>query len=208
MIDQHGISRALDFDVKEHNTTDNLVRLVQSYEGGLIPNPKAGKGGSPLKLNWVPYTLEKQFRLYSNGMSAVFLLTNNHTNDMPYMFGWHPAFRIGGPIEKGELMAGNGEEISLKDVVGVKKVTGHSAIFVENANTMQYTNGQHKFELIATGFKHFMLWCPDPRSRMFCIEPVTHLPVSDPQKRNYLNGDFEKLKAGDVGYFSVAIKTL
>ncbi|MBC8495639.1 hypothetical protein H8D36_05780 [archaeon] len=207
-LDQHGISRALPFEVKEHNTTDNLVRLVQSYEGGSIPNPKSGGDNNPLKLNWVPYTLEKTLRVQDWGASVTFHLTNNSTKDMKYMFGWHPAFKIGGTKEKGKLTAVNGEEYSLMDVVDVKRTTGHSAIFVENANKIKYTNGRYGFEMIATGFKHFMLWCPDPFSSMFCIEPVTHLPVRDTQERNYLNGDYETLKPGKLAYFSVAIKML
>lgn len=208
VLDQHGVSRLEEIPFEVVEATPTLVRLLQTYDGSLVDNPKSVSGDHPPKISWVPYSLSKDFQLQNWGLSAVFMLRNNHTSNARYQAGWHKSFNINGLPENGKFSTSDGRTYNLADLA-LFPPDSRRVIIVENAQSIRYENGPTKYEFISTGFNHFILWSPHKDASMFCIEPVTHLPIGGEKRDLFRNpAEYNVLKPGEIVYFSVAIKIL
>ena len=202
--DQHGVARILTFDEKK--TSDKSICLTQTHDGKtLINNPKyLPSNKRPKNLEWpFAYTLEKQINLSDDKVIVTLTLINQSNEDMPYMLGWHPAFRVLGDDDN-LFETDNGKQFNLNDIL-TASIDG--AYILEGINSIKYTNRKtgRGVELLAKDFGNMMLWSPGKDAGMFCTEPVTHLP--DFAERNFLfhNNHFNLLKPSDKKTYSVTI---
>ena len=212
-MDQHGISRILGFE--KTGTQSDLASLIQRHDGRtLLPNPKYEQDESrPEKLHWpFAYDIYKVILLKPDRATIIFYLSGPNNKNMPYMFGWHPAFKMFGPPSEGVFFNLTNQthrhQIDLEEVIDAPK-TG--ALKIKGMREIHYINGAggrgisvyHK-----CGFKNMMLWCPGEDSGMFCIEPVTHIPLP-PEKQikpHFTDNDtHDVLKRKEVKEFSVEI---
>ncbi len=94
---------------------------------------------------------------------------------MPFMLGYHPAFRLTSDTVTVEA---NGESIALADVMAV----GDRAYRVEGCTDIVLRDGPDgAIRLTTEGFGHFMLW--SPVASMICVEPITFYPYAVAQER-------------------------
>ena len=214
-LEQHGISR----HTKENSfllinqENNNILTLIQSYDGRDINNPKYKHGnGHPEYMNWLPYTLEKTFKLTDEGIVCQLKLTNNSDVVMPYMIGWHPAFKVLGSVDEGEFLNNNGMCIAtLEEVISQSIIPPEEALTLKGINSVTYRN-KNNGEGVRVSSNDFsnniMLWSPDYDAGMICIEHTSQLPVYYGQKYFEEPAKFESLAPGENKRYSIMIHPL
>ncbi len=199
---QHGIARALPFNqtslIAGKGTIEG-ISLLQAYNGETVPNPK-GTG----KLNWpFNYKLAKRLRIIDDKLHAYFTLRNVSEQSMPYMFGWHPAFVSSG---NGTFQFDGSKRQPNVTLEEIAKEEGN-AVLLEGVDDVKFLDMDGTgIDMKTAGFSNVMIWTPD--QRVYCVEPVTRLPVLEKGKQGYFasDGDFRFLKPGREDAFNVVVR--
>lgn len=204
--DQHGISRVIGYSCKEsslvHASFSQKHDSMMSY-----PNPKFKEGSSnPRFISWpFSYEIEKHLELAADSLKATFTITNDSDKDMPFMFGWHPAFKVYGDTSDNLFFVD--DKIYGLDAV-VRESKANNALKIAGADKVVFENKKTgvAIEINAHNFGSFMIWSPDNDAGMVCIEPVTHLPVSLDEQDYFSKDVFEMLKPNERKSYSVLVK--
>ncbi|MBU1975264.1 MAG: hypothetical protein KKG59_02555 [Nanoarchaeota archaeon] len=214
-LEQHGISRHTNENpfVPQVQEKSNILTLVQKYSGQDISNPKYESGnGRPEHLNWLPYTLEKTFELTDKGLICKLTVTNNSEINMPYMIGWHPAFKVQGTVEEGEFVDDRGIKIAtLADVIKYSNIPPQEALTKERMNSITYRNkntGQGVRVSSENFSNNVMLWSPSYDAGMLCIEHTSRLPIFNGEKHFADLDRFESLAPGQSRTYSILVQPL
>ncbi len=213
-LEQHGISRHTNENPSLPNqVNDNIISLVQRYSGRDIDNPKYSPGnGHPEYLNWLPYTLEKTFELSNEGLICSLKVTNDSDIEMPYMLGWHPAFKVHGRVEDGEFLNDDGVCIaSLEEVIIQSEIPPEEALTIKGTQSVTYKNKITKLgvKVSSDDFSdNIMLWSPGFNSGMLCIEHTSQLPVYEGQDYFGEPDRFELLGPGERKAYSIMVLPL
>ena len=190
LLDQHGHLRELKYDCIDRSSIHAVYRKV--YEAGTpVQNSKYPEKSSRQWLVW-PYSFvfQKSFFLDEDGLRIEFVV--DAEKEMPYMLGYHPAFKLHGPqvsVQTGE------KEISLEEVLAV----GSRALQIPKTNSVVLSD-QRKLQIRTEGFQDFMLWTEVPN--MICVEPITFYPYA--VKQTDLHQGFQYSQG--VQKFQVQIK--
>lgn len=167
--DQHGLLRELQYVLKSRTETKAI--FGKTYKAGtVVKNSKfPDKSDSPL-LVW-PYSFEFEKSISVSEATVEISFTIRGDKEMPYMIGYHPAFKINTlkPLIKSE-----DKIISLTEILGV----GNRAMEVADCQEIELID-DYELKISTGGFKHFMLWTEVPN--MLCIEPITFYPYALPQ---------------------------
>jgi galactose mutarotase-like enzyme len=214
-LEQHGISRHTKENsfLPNNQEKNNILTLVQRYDGRDINNPKyEPSNGHPEHLNWFPYTLEKTFELTNEGLVCQLKLTNDSDIDMPYMIGWHPAFKVLGNVDEGEFLNDSGICIAtLEEVISRSIIPPEEALTKKGINSVTYRNkntGQG-VKVSSNDFSNnIMLWSPGYDTGMLCIEHTSQLPVYDGQKYFEEPNKFESFAPGENKTYSIMVHPL
>lgn len=163
--DQHGLLRELAYSCTVREK-DRAVFVREYTAGTPVANSKYPGRSTARLLIW-PYSfrVEKHFQLGPGSLEITFRVEGE--KDMPYMFGYHPAFRLGG---EGSLEA-CGREFELSEILAA----GDRALEVPACDTV-FLGGDTPLRIHTAGFGNFMLWSPDPG--MVCVEPITYYPYT------------------------------
>jgi galactose mutarotase-like enzyme len=208
-LEQHGISRYLKFRDENRKTTERAT-FVQEYDGFNVVNPKYTKdNGHPKYMKWRPYRLEKTFELTDNGLVCELKLTNVSDVEMPYMIGWHPAFKMQGNVETGVFKAKGKKIVTLEDVISASMDPDKGACHVLGCNSIRYLdNASNRGVIVSSNdFGNFvMLWSPGKDSGMFCIEHSSHVPGAAEHFTD--KNKFELLKPGETKKYRVMVELL
>jgi galactose mutarotase-like enzyme len=178
ILDQHGLLRDMPYKLLEENSFS--ATFVKDYKAGTpVENAKFPDRSTARLLVW-PYSFQfsKTFTLDGEGLSIQFSLSGE--KDMPYMLGYHPAFRIQGSAPR--VKAGN-RVITLDEVLAV----GSRALRVSGVTEAELRDARN-LKISTTGFLDFMLWTEVPN--MLCIEPVTFYPYQVPQHQLHTGFNF------------------
>lgn len=165
-VDQHGFVRDAEYAYVYHEQ-DSAVFRMDYIAHTPIQNSKYPHR-STLEYHTWPYnvSITKTYLLTENWLEISFLLECE--DDMPYMFGYHPAFVLS--WNQTETI----NDIPLSDIM---KTWDNSYIFEKTKNiTLTYEDGQ------TLTMSHD--WCGQtiarcPVATMLCIEPVTWYPGWD-----------------------------
>lgn len=183
--DQHGLLRELAYERLDAN--DATAVYEKDYAAGTaVPNSKYPTRSTAEHLSW-PYDFRfrKTFELRDDCLEVGFELRGDR--GMPYMLGYHPAFRLTADAEDVRLEA-NGRTIALADVMAV----GNRALYVPDCTDLLLHDGDAGATRLQTqGFGHFMLWAPV--ASMICVEPITFYPYDVAQAA--LHEGFRQLDA-------------
>lgn len=207
--DKHGIARNIPFIIKEQNP--ERVQLMQYYHGTNVVNPKAGSGKeNPANLRWLSYRLKKDIGVFSNGVNIDFKLINTSDQQMPYMFGWHPAFKRLGKVEECVFETANKvfSALPLEKVIEASKV---GAVIISEPLSINYYNKNTNKGLTLTlggKFRDAMLWTPSYNANMVCIEPITTSPIPSERERIFqrdISIGNDHLKPGEITFFQTWI---
>ncbi|MDN3643935.1 aldose 1-epimerase [Lutimonas halocynthiae] len=167
--DQHGLLREMAYEVVDHSR-DTLVCKKVYKKNTKIENSKYPAKSSEQWLSW-PYDFEfkKIFSLNDEKLSIEFEVDGE--KGMPFMLGYHPAFRLSG--HNTEKIMANDKEIKLQDVLDA----GAIAFKVLDSSEIKLIKEQgYHIQLETEGFHNFMLWTEV--KGMLCIEPITAYPYT------------------------------
>ena len=195
ILDQHGLLREFEYELHKNDALSASF-LKTYFKNTLLKNRKF-PNKSPKEFVFWPYdfSFEKKFNLTNDALEIVFEI--NSEINMPFMFGYHPAFELSG---KGtERLKTSSKEIVLKDIFNV----GSDAFPILNTHEIILEHfTKNNLKISTTGFDNFMLWTEE--NTMLCIEPITHFPELSTQKYSEEN---MKISTGKE-VFSVHIKIL
>ena len=170
IMDQHGLLRELEYELLEN--TDTEARFRKNYpRGTVVMNSKFPDRSTAPRLIWpFEFQFEKHFSLNDKGLKITFVVSGER--DMPFMLGYHPAFKLS--HEKPTIETDQ-QAISLKEVLDV----GSRALEVADCDIITLKD-QRDLRIETEGFGHFMLWTEV--ANMVCIEPITFYPYSAGQE--------------------------
>jgi galactose mutarotase-like enzyme len=184
--DQHGLLRELSY---EHlYAKDTEAAFSKKYKAGtLVPNSKYPEKSTARLLIW-PYDFQfkKSFRLTDSGLEVGFTVSGD--KDMPYMIGYHPAFKL--RTKEAEVQT-ESSTYTLQEIMAA----GDRAVEVANTSEL-ILKDEKQIRLTAKGFGHFMLW--SPAASMICIEPVSFYPYEVAQP--FLHEGFTYLNEKEVQF--------
>lgn len=188
--DQHGLLREMEY-IRGLQSKVKALFHKEYMAGTLVKNSKYPEKSSEAKLSW-PYNfrLEKHFALTAKGLEIDFTVSGDR--GMPFMLGYHPAFKI---HSKNPKIATGTKTISLPEVLAV----GSRALQVPDCDEI-ILKDEKELRITTQGFEHFMLWTEVPN--MLCIEPITFYPYAVDQKD--LHQGFYHLK-GEKREFKIAL---
>lgn len=173
--DQHGILRELKYELLQSDK--NSLIFKKKYNA----NTKVKNAKFPEKS-----TQEEVFWPYDFTFKKSFFLTNTHLavhfdifceKGMPFMLGYHPAFKLSGEAE--EIVHTNTNQFTLLEILAVGDIA-QPVLDTNHIKLVKKTG--FNLSLETKGFDHFMLWTPVPN--MLCIEPITKYPYTKTKKLN------------------------
>ncbi|UJH66657.1 aldose 1-epimerase [Allomuricauda sp. SCSIO 65647] len=179
ILDQHGHLREMDYELVSQSET--IASYRKEYEAGTpVKNSKYPEKSNRQWLMW-PYSFvfEKTFSINENGLEIVFTVEGER--DMPFMLGYHPAFKI---HAQNPIIMADDREITLNEVLAV----GSRALQVVDCESVVLKDEKELF-ITTEGFGHFMCWTEV--KNMVCIEPITFYPYAVEQRK--LHEGFEHL---------------
>jgi hypothetical protein len=168
--DQHGLLRELTYSLME--SSENCAVFQKVYTANtIVKNSKFPEKSSKEKLFW-PYdfSFKKGYELSNESLKITFEIEAE--KGMPFMLGYHPAFKLSG--DKTEICKSKTQE------VGIQKIMdgGSTAYPVLNAQEIiLLKNTGFNISIKTKGFNNFMLWTEVPN--MLCIEPITAYPYTE-----------------------------
>ena len=166
MQDQHGLLRELEYKLLE--TSDTRAVYEKTYKAGTVVRNSKYPDRSQLQFLMWPYsfTFRKGFQLNDDGLQVLFEVDGEP--DMPFMLGYHPAFKLhtNSPV----VVAGE-KEIPLEEILKA----GSRALEVASCQELTLRDSL-SISIRTRGFDNFMLWTEVPN--MLCVEPVTFYPYN------------------------------
>ncbi|MHB1146208.1 MAG: aldose 1-epimerase [Lutibacter sp.] len=168
--DQHGLLRELTYTLTESG--ENFAVFQKDYDANtIVKNSKFSEKSSKEKLSW-PYdfSFKKSFELSNNSLKITFEVESE--KGMPYMLGYHPAFKLSG--NKIEICKTKTQEVTIQKIME----GGSTAYPVLNIQEIKLIkNKGYNLSIKTKGFDNFMLWTEVPN--MLCIEPITAYPYTE-----------------------------
>ncbi len=169
ILDQHGHLREMEYTLVEQS--ENSANYRKTYtKGTVISNSKYPEKSSAQRLIWpFDFQFEKKFELLEKELRIQFTVAGER--DMPFMLGYHPAFK---------LHSTNPSIETEERTVGLQEILdeGSRALELPDCNQLVLRD-ERDLEISTEGFGQFMLWTEVPN--MLCIEPITFYPYSGPQ---------------------------
>jgi galactose mutarotase-like enzyme len=184
--DQHGLVREMEYTLMER--TERQAVFQKEYLANTpIPNSKYPEKSTLEKVSW-PYdfTFTKTYSLSENSLHITFTISGEP--GMPYMLGYHPAFKLQNPdgcIEVGAT------RVSIPDVMEA----GAKAFPVPDCEAL-VLHDHNSVKIETQGFGAFMLWTEVPN--MICIEPISFYPYA--VENEQLHQGFRELQHGEESF--------
>jgi galactose mutarotase-like enzyme len=190
-MQKHGFARKSDFAVVDASENAALLRLHDNAES---------RAQYPFS-----FELDAEFRIDDNALFQTVTVRNTGETDMPFSFGYHPAFAwplpFGGAREDHEIRFEHDEPAALARVTPYgtigrdpvpTPVAGHvlplnDALFANDALVWRDVNS-HRLTYGAPGYRHLDISFPDtpnlgiwtkPNAAFICVEPWAG--IADPE---------------------------
>lgn len=166
ILDQHGLLRELSYALEKKE--DTRASYLKTYTAGtLVSNSKFPDKSTAQRLIW-PYSFEfkKTFRVTPTSLQIGFEVSGQR--DMPFMIGYHPAFKLRTPHASIKTASAS---------YGIQEImdAGNRAIEVPQTEEL-FLEDEHSIRIRSKGFGHFMLWAPT--ENMICVEPISFYPYT------------------------------
>ena len=215
----HGFAKISEFSVVDSSDTSITLTLASNEENALI---------YPFD-----FRLTAKYELFGNKISANFTVDNNGKHVMPYMFGWHPGFTLGGtreinthyvlfegkkslnwhPLQHGAFVNPiytsyplKAEKYYLNEEEIYKNDT---MIFKGIPNTVKLAGGYQKHAItlsFSDNLPYFCIWkAPSSNARFICLEPWSDIPADGETPENFDSRQMSRLSAGESAEYSYSV---
>ena len=176
--DQHGFLRELKYQLMEYSSVNSVY--VKKYTANTkIRNDKFPKSSQEEFVFWTfDFSFKKTFELTNKSLKITFEITSDE--GMPFMLGYHPAFKLSG--DKTEYCLVADKKVTIQEVIDKG---GPSFPFFDLEEISLIKEKGYNVKVKASGFKNMMLWTEF--DNMICIEPITHYPDLEKQKYSEKN---------------------
>ncbi len=176
--DQHGFLRELNYQLLEHSSVKSVY--VKNYKANTkIKNNRFPESSREEFVYWAfDFVFKKSFELSNKSLKITFELTSDE--GMPFMLGYHPAFKLSG--DKTEYCLVSGKNVSIQEVIDKG---GPSFPFFDLEEISLIKEQGYNVKVKASGFENMMLWTEF--NNMICIEPITQYPDLEKQKYSEKN---------------------
>ena len=209
---KHGFARESEFELVESSDT-SVTLALKSNESTLAVYP-------------FEFTLTAKFSVDGNRLDAIFSVENTGKQIMPYMFGWHPAFTLGGNREIGSFYVDFGGKKSLsrhtlqngpfvnpfyesyplksgKYYLNEEEIYANDTmIFKDVPNTVKLAGGYQKRSLTLTCSENLPYLCiwkyPSSEARYVCLEPWSDIPSDGETPENFLSRAMSRISPAEV----------
>ncbi len=216
---KHGFARRSEFTV-EKATREEIVLSLSANEKTLEVYPFAFK-------------LTARYFLSLSMLNVVFTVENLGDATMPYMFGWHPAFNLGGrdelssfyidfgtdgPLKRHSLQNGpfvNPESVDFpladgRYYLNEKEIYENDTLIIKDAPnnvTLRSDNERHGVQLMySSNLPYFCIWkAPVTEARYLCLEPWSGVPTDGCAPENFDTRDMCRLSCGESEIFRYTV---
>ena len=217
---KHGFARRSEFEVVEAGE-DYVKMTLAVSEKTLACYP-------------FEFRLSAEYRVDGECLSADFTVENRDEKVMPYLFGWHPAFTLGGEGDIGGFMLDfgcDGPFVMHPLKSGLPFLTGEEVEFplesglyrlderqIYENDTLILTGTPGEVRLYGAGDIHevevkwsenlpyLCIWkWPDSAARYLCIEPWSGVPSCGEEAENFDEKPMDRLPAGESAVYSYTV---
>lgn len=172
--DQHGLLRELSYSLLVAGSKQAV--FTKRYSAGtVVKNSRYPEKSTEPELFWpFDFNFRKTYELTDDFLKILFHFESE--KGMPFMFGYHPAFKLSGSRTE-SLQTRTGEQVSLDSVI---EKGGKAYPLLGSEEITLVKPAGYSITVATQGFGNFMLWTEVPE--MICIEPITHYPALDTQR--------------------------
>ena len=206
-MEKHGFAKKYEFDVLEESET-SLTLALKSDESTLAIYP-------------FEFTLTAKYEVVENRLSAIYTVENSGKQIMPYMFGWHPAFTLGGNQEIGSFYVSFGDKKQLtrhtlqhgpfvnpfytsyplkngKYYLNEEEIyENDTMIFRDIPSSVKLAGGHLKRSITlsySNNLPYLCIWkWPSAEARYICLEPWSDIPSDGETAENFLSRQMSRL---------------
>lgn len=190
--DQHGFLRKLKYDLLENSKTKAVFQKIYKANTKIKNSRFPDKSNEEFIFWTYSFTFKKTFELDNNFLKIIFEIISD--KGMPFMFGFHPAFKLSGNLD--ETIQVKNKRITIEDII--QKGSAAYPFFDVNEITLIKKEGQN-IRIKFKGFDNIMFWTE--ANNMVCLEPITQYPNLETQ--NYSEKNMRISRGEEV--FSVVI---
>ena len=211
-LEKHGFAKLYDFEEKEVSET-SVTLVLHSNENTLAVYP-------------FEFSLTAKFAISENKLTAVFTVENAGKQIMPYMFGWHPAFTLGGSGEIGSFYVDFGKTRELarhtlqngpfinpfytsyplkcgKYYLNEEEIYANDTmIFKDAPKSVRLAGGAQKRKLTleySDNLPYLCIWkYPASSARYVCLEPWSDIPSDGKTAENFLSRQMSRLSPSET----------
>lgn len=217
---KHGFARRSEFEVVE--AREDYVRMC-------LTENEATLASYPFN-----FCLYAEYRVEGERLTADFTVENRDERTMPYVFGWHPAFTLGGEGEIGGFMLDfgcdgpfvmhplkqglpflSGEELEFPLDCGLYRLNERQ-IYENDTLILTGTPGEvrlygagdiHEVEVKwSENLPYLCIWkWPDSEARYLCIEPWSGVPSLGNEAESFDTRPMDRLSAGEKEVYSYSV---
>ncbi|AGM26346.1 aldose 1-epimerase family protein [Spiroplasma syrphidicola EA-1] len=170
----HGFFRSITkWELLEHSAT----KLVVKYDGDDF-----------LAIYPFRFCLKVTYELTTTGLINTVEVINLSNDDLPYNFGWHPAFKVNPNVGKvifdqsSQVMEIPGGQFLGKELVGEVltefDIKSHDfdqgqcyAVFGHKLTTVKIEDDLRELEIVVKNYPNLLLWKVDNGAEFICVEP-------------------------------------
>lgn len=211
-LEKHGFAKLYDFALKEVTDT-SLTLVLESNEETLALYP-------------FEFTLTACFTIDENVLKVVFSIDNTGKQIMPYMFGWHPAFALGGEAPIGSFYVDFGDRKELyrhtlqngpfinpfytsypinngKYYLNEEEIYANDTMIFKDAPTkVVLAGGEQERKLTleySDNLSYLCIWkYPSSSARYLCLEPWSDVPSDGETPENFLSRPMSRISPSEI----------
>ena len=216
---KHGFARDKEFALVESTDTSLVLRLESNDE--------------TLAIYPFDFSLTASFTLDGDRLNTVFSVENTGKQIMPYMFGWHPAFTLGGNHEIGSFyvhfegkrsltrhLLQNGPFVdpfyttyplkASKYYLNEEEIyKNDTMIFKDVPTTVKLAGGYQKRSLTLSysdNLPYLCIWkWPSSDARYVCLEPWSDIPSDGETPENFLSRAMSRISPSEKADYEYTI---
>lgn len=206
-MEKHGFAKVSEFEATE--VSDTALTLVLKSDA------------ATLSVYPFEFVLTARYTISKNTLTAAYTVENTGKQIMPYMFGWHPAFTLGGSAEIGSFYVDFGHKKQLTrhtlqhgpfvnpfytsyPLKGGKYYLNEEEIYA--SDTMIFRDVPKEVKLgggrqrrtvtlaYTDNLPYLCIWkAPTSAARYICLEPWSDIPSDGETEENFLSRPMSRL---------------